>query len=117
MIILIMEIHMQVLKNKKYRTIILLVCAFVALTIILSGCDEDHGDDKATSQLPVRIIEGPVRLSYKIRTGPGSWESTSSPKEVSEILLFENYVIVTNKSGFTQLFPVSDIVSLNWMKD
>jgi hypothetical protein len=111
-----MEIHMQVLKNKKYRTIILLVCAFVALTIILSGCDEDHGDDKATSQLPVRIIEGPVKVSYKIRTGTGSWESTSSPKEVSEILLFENYVIVTNKSGLTQLFPVSDIVRLNWMK-
>ncbi len=84
------------------------ICLLAAVTLAVSGCDED------SEELPVYKVDRPVKVSYEYATSESRSVSTQTPVEASEILMFEQYVIIERKDGSALLIPISKIKHLNW---
>ena len=94
-----------------YVPSVLSVCLLAAAVIFVGGCDQNQD----TEQLPVYKVDGPVKVSYEYATSEGSSVGVQTPVEVSEILMFEQYVIIKKKDGSALLIPISKIRNLNWV--
>jgi hypothetical protein len=90
-------------KSMNIKAMIIFPCIFLGL--LMSGCKDN------TEQLPVYKVEGPVKVSYAYETSGGGTSRTDTPIEASEILMFEQYVIIKVKDGFTILIPINKIKS------
>ena len=98
---------LNVFRNRHLLSVVSL-CLVAALTLPVSGCDED------SEELPVYKVDGPVKVSYEYATSDSGSVRSQTPVEASEILLFEQYVIIKLKVGSAQLIPISKIKHLNW---
>ena len=94
--------------RSKYVPAVLSVCLIAATVALVGGCDQD------TEQLPVYKVDGPVEVSYEYGTSEGGTSRTDKPMVASEILMFEQYVIIKVKGGFTLLIPINKIKSFSW---
>ena len=94
--------------RSKLLPAVLSVCLLIAVMAFVGGCDQD------TEQLPVYKVDGPVRVSYAYTTHEGGTSQTDTTVEASEILMFEQYVVIKVKDGFTILIPVNKIKHFNW---
>ncbi len=99
---------LNVFRNRHLLSVVSL-CLVAAFTVVVSGCDED------LEELPVYKVDGPVKVSYEYATSEGSSAGVQMPVEASEILMFEQYVIIKNKDGSALLIPVNKIKHLNWV--
>ncbi len=97
---------LNVFRNRHLLSVVSL-CLVAAFTLPVSGCDED------SEELPVYKVDGPVKVSYEYATSEGSSAGVQTPVEVSEILMFEQYVIIKVKGG-TILIPINKIKSFSW---
>ncbi len=96
--------------RSKLLPAVLSICLLIAVMAFVGGCDQDQD----TEQLPVYKVDGPVKVSYAYGTSEGGTSRTDTPMEASEILMFEQYVIIKVKGGFTILIPINKIKSFSW---
>ena len=93
-----------------YVPSVLSVCLLAAAVIFVGGCDQNQD----TEQLPVYKVDGPVKVSYEYGTSEGGTSRTDKPMVASEILMFEQYVIIKVEGGLTILIPINKIKSFSW---
>ena len=92
-------------------------CLITLILLAVSGCDQKSNISNDSTQLPHTIIEGPLSVSYEIQTSDNSFYSNGDkPTTAKEIILYENYIIVNNINGTSQILPVDRIKRANWQK-
>ena len=94
--------------RSRHLPAVLSICLLASVMTLISGCDQD------AEQLPVYRIKGPVKVAYAYGTSDEGISKTDMPIDASEILMFEQYVIIKVKSGFTILIPINKIKAFNW---
>ena len=106
---------LNVFKNN-YLSLTFSIGLLVTVVLLVTGCDQDSEQSSVCQKVngPIKHrVNGPITVSYKFKTSDTS-ASVATEKEVSEILMFEQYVIVTQKDGNSTLIPISKLVRLNW---
>ena len=62
-------------------------------------------------------ISGPINVLYVYETSEKSATRTTEPKKASEILIFEECVVITEENGSSRLIPITKIRKLSWTRD
>ncbi len=110
------EVFMLNVFRKNYLSLVFSIGLLVTVALLVTGCDQDSEQSSVCHKVngPIKHrVNGPIKVSYKFKTSDTS-ATTTSEKDVSEILMFEQYIIIKEKSGFSRFMPISRIVHLSW---
>ncbi len=102
--------------RKNYLSLVFSIGLLVTVAILVTGCDQDSEQSSVCHKVngPIKHrVNGPIKVSYKFKTSD-TGARVATEQDASEILMFERYIIIKEKSGVSTFMPISKVVYLHW---
>ena len=91
-----------------YLSLVFSISLLVTVALLVTGCEQDLEQSSLYHK-----INGPIKVSYKFKT-TDTGGMVASEEDVSEILMFEQYIIVKKKNGKSSLIPIAKVAYFHW---